>query len=309
MRPRNRGGETMKILITGATGFIGEPLCRRLADQGHEILAVSRSPDKAREKLPEGTEVRHGVSDFIGASPEAVINLAGEPIAEGRWTDEKKRRIVESRVDATRAIVELCGKAENPPNVLVSASAMGYYGDQGDREVTEDTPPNHEFVHEICDRWESEARKAEACGARVAIARIGLVLDQGGGMLARTLTPFKLGLGGRLGDGTQYMPWIHREDMVRVLIFLLERDELSGPFNASAPNPVTNAEFTRALAGPLNRPAVLPAPAVALKLAFGEMSRLLLTGAKMLPKRLEEAGFEFRYAELKEALAEILDSQ
>jgi len=299
----------MRILITGATGFIGQPLCEALAEKGHELLVVSRGPDKARELLPEGADVRAAVADFADASPEAVINLAGEPIAEGRWTDEKKRKIVESRVESTRAIVELCAAAESPPKVLVSASAMGYYGDQGDREVTEDTPPNHEFVHDICDRWESEARKAESHGVRVAIARIGLVLDQGGGMLARTLTPFKLGVGGRLGDGSQYMPWIHREDMVRILIFLLEREELSGPFNASAPKPVTNAEFTQTLASALHRPAVLPAPAIALKLAFGEMSRLLLTGAKMLPKRLEEAGFEFRYAELKEALAEILDSQ
>jgi len=299
----------MRILITGATGFIGQPLCEALAEKGHELLAVSRGPDKARELLPEGADVRAAVADFADASPEAVINLAGEPIAEGRWTDEKKRKIVESRVESTRAIVELCAAAESPPKVLVSASAMGYYGDQGDREVTEDTPPNHEFVHDICDRWESEARKAESHGVRVAIARIGLVLDQGGGMLGRTLTPFKLGVGGRLGDGSQYMPWIHREDMVRILIFLLEREELSGPFNASAPKPVTNAEFTQTLASALHRPAVLPAPAIALKLAFGEMSRLLLTGAKMLPKRLEEAGFEFRYAELKEALAEILDSQ
>jgi len=293
-------------LITGATGFIGQPLCRQLAQKGHELLAVSRSPDKAREKLPEGAEIRAEVSDFVEAAPEAVINLAGEPIAEGRWTDEKKRRIVESRVEATRAIVELCGDAETPPKVLVSASAMGYYGDQGDRDVTEDTPPNHEFVHEICDRWETEARKAETHAVRVAVARIGLVLDTGGGMLAKTLTPFKLGVGGRLGDGSQYMPWIHREDMVRILIFLLDNDELSGPFNASAPNPVTNAEFTRALASQLNRPAVLPAPAVALKLAFGEMSRLLLTGAKMLPKRLLDAGFEFEFRRLDAAFAEIL---
>ncbi len=296
----------MRILITGATGFIGQPLCRQLAQKGHELLAVSRSPDKAREKLPEGAEIRAEVSDFVEAAPEAVINLAGEPIAEGRWTDEKKRRIVESRVEATRAIVELCGDAETPPKVLVSASAMGYYGDQGDRDVTEDTPPNHEFVHEICDRWETEARKAETHAVRVAVARIGLVLDTGGGMLAKTLTPFKLGVGGRLGDGSQYMPWIHREDMVRILIFLLDNDELSGPFNASAPNPVTNAEFTRALASQLNRPAVLPAPAVALKLAFGEMSRLLLTGAKMLPKRLLDAGFEFEFRRLDAAFAEIL---
>lgn len=296
----------MRVLITGATGFIGQPLCRRLADKGHELLAVSRSPEKARAKLPDGTEIRAEVSDFVDTAPEAVINLAGEPIAEGRWTDEKKRRIVESRVETTRAIVELCAGAESAPKVLVSASAMGYYGDQGDREVTEDTAPNHEFVHEICDRWETEARKAESHDVRVAIARIGLVLDTGGGMLAKTLTPFKMGVGGRLGDGKQYMPWIHREDMVRILVFLLERDDLSGPFNASAPNPVTNAEFTQALANQLNRPAVLPAPAIALKIAFGEMSRLLLTGAKMLPERLEDAGFEFRYSRLEDALSEIL---
>lgn len=297
----------MQILITGATGFIGRPLCRELAEKGHELLVVSRSPAKASQKLPEGTEIRASVAEFTDAAPEAVINLAGEPIAEGRWTDAKKRRIVDSRVDTTRAIVALCGQLETPPKVLVSASAVGYYGDQGDRDVTEQTAPNHEFVHEICDRWETEARKAESHGVRVAIARIGLVLDQGGGMLAKTLTPFKLGAGGRLGDGKQYMPWIHREDMVRILIFLLENDGLSGPFNASAPNPVTNAEFTRALADQLNRPAVLPVPAMALKLAFGEMSRLLLTGAKMLPKRLEDAGFEFRYPTLQAGLAEILD--
>ena len=296
----------MRVLITGATGFIGQPLCRRLADKGHELLVVSRSPEKARAKLPDGTEIRAEVSDFVDTAPEAVINLAGEPIAEGRWTDEKKRRIVESRAETTRAIVELCAGAESAPKVLVSASAMGYYGDQGDREVTEDTAPNHEFVHEICDRWETEARKAESHDVRVAIARIGLVLDTGGGMLAKTLTPFKMGVGGRLGDGKQYMPWIHREDMVRILVFLLERDDLSGPFNASAPNPVTNAEFTQALANQLNRPAVLPAPAIALKIAFGEMSRLLLTGAKMLPERLEDAGFEFRYCRLEDALSEIL---
>lgn len=297
----------MRVLITGATGFIGQPLCRELAGKGHQLLAVSRDPDKARDTLPEGTEVRAGVADFADAEPEAVINLAGESIAGGRWTDEKKRRIVESRVEATGAIVDLCARAETPPTVLVSASAMGYYGDQGDRDVTESTPPNHEFVHEICDRWETEARKAEAHGLRVAMARIGLVLDTGGGMLEKTLTPFKLGVGGRLGDGTQYMPWIHRSDMVRILVFLLERDDLSGPFNASAPNPVTNAEFTRTLAGQLNRPAVLPAPAIGLKIAFGEMSRLLLTGARMLPKRLEEAGFEFRYPTLDQALADILN--
>lgn len=296
----------MRVLITGATGFVGRPLCTALAEKGHELLAVSRSPDRAREVLPEGTEVRAKVADFIDVSPEAVVNLAGEPIAEGRWTDGKKREIVESRVEITREIVDLCNRADTPPKVLVSGSAMGWYGDQGDRQVTEDTPPNHEFAHELCDRWETEARKAETHGVRVAIARIGLVLDQGGGMLSRVMTPFKLGVGGRLGNGKQYMPWIHRNDMVRILIFLLGRDKLSGPFNASAPNPVTNAEFTQQLANVLNRPAVLPAPALALKIAFGEMSRLLLTGSKMLPRRLLDAGFEFEYPCLDLALAEIV---
>ena len=295
----------MKILITGATGFIGQPLCRELAERGHTLLAVSRSPEKARDKLPAGADIRAEVADFADAQVEALINLAGEPIAEGRWTDEKKRRIVESRVEITRALVELCAAAEVPPRVLVSASAVGYYGDQGAADVTEETPPNHEFVHEVCERWESEAGKAESHGVRVAIARIGLVLDAGGGMLARTMPPFKLGVGGRLGDGKQYMPWIHRDDMVRILVFLLEHEELEGPFNASAPNPVTNAEFTRALGKALHRPTVLPAPPIALKLAFGEMSRLLLTGAKMLPERLQQAGFEFSHSELDEALADI----
>ncbi|MFN2334035.1 MAG: TIGR01777 family oxidoreductase [Wenzhouxiangellaceae bacterium] len=299
----------MRVLITGGSGFIGRRLCDRLADSGHELLVVSRNPASAAAKLPAGTRVKPNVHDFVADQPDAVVNLAGEPIAEGRWSESKKSELVDSRVRITRAVAELCRTAETPPRVLVSASAMGYYGDQGDHDVTEETPPHQEFVHELCARWEDAAHEVEDQGVRVAIARIGLVLDQGGGMLAKTLTPFKLGVGGRLGNGKQYMPWIHRDDMVRILIFLLERDDLSGPFNASAPNPVTNAEFTQTLASELNRPAILPAPAIALKLAFGEMSRLLLTGAKMLPKRLANAGFEFRYSSLEAALKDILDAE
>lgn len=296
----------MRILITGGTGFIGRALCERLHQAGHELLVVSRSPDRARALLPEGARAGRSALDFVGDAPEAMVNLAGESIAAGRWTDQRKRAIVESRVEATRGVVELCGKLDAPPKVLVSASAMGWYGDQGDREVTEDTPPHPEFAHEICAVWEAEARKAKDHGTRVTIARIGLVLDQGGGMLERVLPPFKLGVGGRLGDGRQYMPWIHRHDMVRILEFLLEGDALTGPFNASAPTPVTNAEFTATLARHLKRPAFLPAPAAALKLAFGEMSRLLLTGADMRPARLLEAGFEFDYPTLDDALTDIL---
>lgn len=299
----------MKILVTGGSGFIGQHLCQQLVQLGHTPLVVSRSPERASSVLPNEAVVRTRVADFVEDAPEAVINLAGEPIAEGRWTDKKKKALLDSRIDITREVVELCAALETPPSVLVSASAMGYYGDQGARDVTEQTTPNDEFAHRLCRAWEDEARKAESSGVRVALLRIGLVLDAGGGMLARTVPVFKLGLGGKLGDGRQYMPWIHREDIVGMILFLLEEDELSGPFNGSAPNPVTNAEFTRELGRALNRPTVLPAPAFALKLAFGEMSRLLLTGAKMLPERLQKAGFQFRYAQLDEALGAIFKNR
>mgnify|MGYP000013984804 FL=1 len=296
----------MRILITGGSGFVGQKLCAHLHGQGHEPLVVSRSPERARGVLPPGTEVRPAVQDFAEHQPEAVVNLAGDSIAEGRWTAAKKQRLLDSRLSTTHAVVELCRQLEQPPRVLVSASAMGYYGDQGDREVTEDTPPHQEFVHELCARWEAAAREAEAYGVRVALPRIGLVLDRDGGTLAKLLTPFRLGLGGPLGSGRQYMPWIHRTDLVRVILFLLERDDLAGPFNAAAPEPVTNAEFTRTLARHLNRPAILPAPAPVLRLVFGEMARVLLTGAKMRPQRLQEAGLTFTYPTLDEALSDIL---
>jgi hypothetical protein len=297
----------MRILITGGSGFVGQRLCAQLDADGHDLFVVSRSPEKVAEVLPGGTDIRARIADFDDAAPEAIVNLAGEPIAEGRWTDAKKKRIVDSRVETTREVVELCGRLETPPKVLVSASAVGYYGDQGDRDVTEDSERNEEWLSDICVKWEAEADKAADHGVRVAIVRIGLVMDEGGGMLAKMLPAFKFGLGSKLGDGSQYMPWIHRDDLVRAFIFLLEHDECDGPFNGSAPNPVTNAEFTKKLGSHLNRPTFLPAPAPALKLAFGEMSHMLLTGAKMLPKRLQDAGFEFRYPTLDDALAEILD--
>ena len=296
----------MRVLITGGTGFVGRRLCARLHERGHELLVASRNPERAQSVLPPGTDIRREVAAFADTPPEAVINLAGESIAEGRWTEAKKQRLRQSRLEITQAIVDLCGELDTPPRVLVSASAMGYYGDQGSRDVTEDTPPNPEFVHELCAEWEQTARQAESYGVRVAIARIGLVLDRDGGTLAKLLTPFRLGLGGRLGDGSQYMPWIHRSDLVRALLFLLDHEALSGAFNASAPEPVTNAEFTRTLARHLNRPALFPAPAPVLRLVFGEMARILLTGARMRPQRLQEAGFQFDYPTLDDALREIL---
>lgn len=296
----------MRILITGGSGFVGRPLCRRLHDAGHELLVVSRSPSRAQALLPEGAEVRDSVLAFVDSAPEAIINLAGEPIADKRWSAAQKRRLIDSRLTVTRDLVTLCERLDTPPRVMISGSAMGYYGDQGDRDVTEQTPPQEEFAHRLCAEWESAALAAEPLGVRVVLLRTGLVLDAGGGTLAKLLLPFRLGLGGRLGSGRQYMPWIHREDWVSIALFLLERDDLAGPFNASAPHPVTNADFTRALAHHLHRPAVMAVPAGVLRLALGEMSRLLLTGARMRPARLEAAGFGFQYPTLDSALKAIL---
>ncbi len=301
----------MRILITGGSGFVGQALCRRLIAEGHRVQVVSRDPDRARGRLPEGVDVRRSALDFVDSPPGALVNLAGEPIAGKRWSETQKERLLDSRLNATRELVQLCEQLEashgRAPSVMVSASAMGYYGDQGQTMVTEETPPHDEFAHRLCQRWEEAARGVEAHGTRLAILRLGLVLDAGGGMLQRLLPPFKLGLGGRLGDGRQFMPWVHRQDLVSAILFLLERDDLQGPFNGSAPHPVSNAVFTRLLARHLHRPALLPVPAKVLEIGLGEMSRLLLTGADMRPARLEAAGFTFRFPTLEDALTDILD--
>lgn len=298
----------MRILITGGSGFVGRRLCARLDRQGHELLVVSRRPEAARRVLPGTAEVRRNVLDFADAAPEAIVNLAGEPIAARRWSETQKRRLVDSRVTITRELVDLCRRLDAPPRIMVSGSAMGYYGDQGHRAVDEQTPPNEEFAYRLCAEWERQALEAEPLGVRVALLRTGLVLDADGGTLAKMLPAFRLGLGGRLGNGRQFMPWIHREDHVRSIEFLLDHDTLSGPFNASAPHPVTNAEFTRSLARHLHRPALMTVPAPLLELALGEMSRLLLTGADMRPRRLLDAGFRFEYETLDAALDAILSS-
>lgn len=296
----------MRILITGGSGFVGRHLCQRLAEAGHSLLVVSRRPDAVRSLLPAGTLIRSKVDEFDEESPEAIVNLAGESIFAKRWSEAQKSRLIDSRVTITQALVALCQRLDTPPRVMVSGSAMGYYGDQGDRPVTEDTPPHDEFAHRLCKRWEATAQEAEASGVRVARVRIGLVLERDGGSLKMMLPAYRLGLGATLGSGRQFMPWVHREDLVRLIEFLLTRDDLSGAFNASAPRPVTNAEFTRCLAAQLSRPVLFRVPAFALKAGLGEMSQLLLGGADMRPQRLEEAGFQFRYPRLDMALKDIL---
>ncbi|ALM51191.1 TIGR01777 family oxidoreductase [Halomonas huangheensis] len=303
----------MRVLITGGSGFVGQRLCRRLIDAGHRVLVVSRNPEQAQQRLPKQVDIRTSALDFVDTPPSALVNLAGEPIAEKRWSDAHKEKLLDSRINATRELVMLCeqlAQTATPPRVMISGSAMGFYGDQGGgaeaAPVTEDTVPHDEFVHRLCLRWEQEAEGVTRYGVRLAVLRTGLVLDSDGGMLKRLLPPFRMGLGGRLGSGEQYMPWIHREDLVEIILWLLNHEEQSGVFNASAPNPVTNAEFTHALGKHLHRPTLLAMPELALQTMLGELARLLLTGARMVPKRLEDEGFTFHYRTLDEALGEIL---
>ncbi|WP_249978977.1 TIGR01777 family oxidoreductase [Vreelandella olivaria] len=300
----------MRVLITGGSGFVGQRLCQQLVAQGHDVQVVSRTPHKVRDRLPEVCDIRESAQAFIDTPPDALVNLAGESIAAKRWSDNQKKRLLNSRVESTAQLVALCeqlnANSQPLPQVMVSGSAMGYYGDQGDKVVDETTTPTDEFAHRLCAQWEAAARPVEALGIRLAIIRIGLVLAAGGGSLQKMLPPFKLGLGGRFGDGRQFMPWVHRDDLVAVIILLLNEPSLSGVFNASAPHPVTNAEFSQTLARKLNRPAILPVPAFVLKAGLGEMSQLLLSGADMRPARLLKAGFTFQYPTLDKALEAIL---
>lgn len=293
----------MRILITGGTGFLGEALCPRLAAAGHEVVVLSR---QAKPRLPRGvTRSVRRLDDLQPGGFDAVVNLAGEPIADARWTESRKKLLLGSRVDTTSRLVQWMAASQGRPGVLVSASAVGYYGDQGDRPVGEDTPPAPGFTHDLCASWEREALGAEPLGVRVCLARIGAVLDRGGGALQKMLPAFWMGVGGRLGSGRQYFPWIHRVDMVAILQWLVENPRARGAYNCGAPQPVTNAEFTRALGRAIRRPTVMPVPAAALKLLFGELSEILLGSQRMLPKRLLAEGFEFNYADLDSALAEM----
>lgn len=293
----------MRILVTGGTGFVGQALCPRLHAAGHEVVILSR---KATSRPPEGVAaVVTRLDDLAVEKLDAVVNLAGAPIGDARWTEARKRLLLESRTTTTAALVEWMRKSPRRPRVLVSASAVGYYGEQGDRTITEDTQPTPGFTHDLCAAWEKEAGKAAALGVRVCVMRIGVVLDRDGGALAKMLPAFRLGAGGRLGDGRHYFPWIHRGDVVAICQWLLDNPQAAGAYNVSAPNPVTNAEFTRALGRALARPTVLPMPGAALKLLFGEMSELLLVSDRMVPRRLLAEGYEFSYPQLDEALAVI----
>lgn len=297
----------MRILLTGGTGLIGQALCRHWQAQGHALWVLSRDPAQVPGRCSGAQGIAH-LQALDGQAPmDAVVNLAGAPIADRPWTAARRALLWHSRVDATRTLVDWMGRQARPPRVLLSGSAVGWYGDRGDTLLDEHSEPgNTDFGSLLCVAWEQEAQRAHQWGVRVALVRTAPVLAPHGGMLARLRLPFRLGLGGRLGDGRQWMPWIHLEDQVALMDQLLHDDACSGPFNACAPEAVRNADFTRALARALGRPALLPAPAWALRLALGDMSVLLLGGQRVAPRRAGEAGFRWRHPELAGALAQLL---
>jgi uncharacterized protein len=283
----------MNIAISGASGFIGRALVARFANIGHTTRGFS-------------TRSRIAPSTLSGC--EAVVHLAGEPVAQ-RWTPAAKERIRSSRIEGTRHLVQAIAAMDTRrPSVLVSASAIGYYGSRGDEMLTEQSSPGTGFLADVCIAWEHEAQEAEKLGLRVVTPRFGVVLGQGGGALQKMLPPFRMGVGGRIGSGKQWMSWIHLDDLANLIVFAVMHASLNGAVNATAPNPVTNADFTREMAQAVNRPGVIPVPEFALSLLFGEMSTMLVGGQRVIPCAALDAGYRFRYSDLESALAALFGS-
>lgn len=300
----------MRIVIAGGTGFLGSPLAEVYAEEGHDVRLLTRSLPPGQSVHESGTGVpgitRVGWNPDGHAGPwrntlhgsDAVINLAGESIGNKRWTPARKASLRDSRLLATRSLVAALIEAEKRPTVLVSSSAVGYYGDGGDQVKTEDSPAGNDFLAHLCEDWEADARKAALPGVRVAVVRTGVVLERSGGALPRMITPFKFFAGGPLGSGRQYMSWIHRLDWVELVRWIVATNDAAGVFNATAPHPVTNREFARALGRALRRPALLPTPGFGLRLLLGEFADSILTGQRVIPARAKSMGYHFRYPEI-----------
>jgi uncharacterized protein len=302
----------MKIVITGATGFIGRKLVAQLLAEGHEVGVLTRNLETARAQLPVGCvcHVWHpatGPDAAVIRNLDAVVNLAGEGVADRRWTPARKEAIRASRVLSTRAVVGAIAALPQAarPRALISASAVGYYGDRGDEVLDEDSAPGDDFLAEVCRAWEHEALAAQQSGVRTVVVRIGVVLGKGGGALQKMRLPFRFGLGGRLGSGRQWMSWIHVDDLVSLFVSAISDAKASGAINGVAPAPVTNAAFTAALGHVLHRPTVLSVPAVALRLTLGEMSAILLASQRVLPRAAERLSFTFRYRQITDAMADL----
>jgi len=297
----------MHILMTGGTGLIGRHLIPRLLTLGHQVSVVTRDVAAARERLDARVALWSGLAQQQNLDGvDAVINLAGEPIADKRWTEQQKQRLCESRWQITERIASLINASHVPPRVLISGSATGYYGDTGELVLTEEDQGQEEFTHSLCARWEQLALSAESERTRVCLLRTGVVLAREGGALSKMKLPFKLGVGGPVGSGKQYLPWIHIDDMVNAILWLLDRDDLRGPFNMVAPYAVRNEQFAATLGHVMHRPAFMRTPASAIKMIMGESAVLVLGGQHVLPKRLEASGFGFRWYDLQEALQDVV---
>jgi uncharacterized protein len=300
----------MRVTITGASGLIGTKLVRALRARGDAVTVLSRDPERAAQTLGVDAEAWRPTEEPAPAAAlagrDAVVHLAGERVDQ-RWSDGAREAIRVSREAGTRHLVDGLRGTDPRPDALVSSSAVGYYGARGDEVVDESTPAGNGFLAEVCAAWEHQAERAEELGMRVVRVRTGVVLDSSGGALARMLTPFKLGVGGPVAGGDQYMPWIHVDDLVGVYLAAIDGCDWSGPVNATAPEPVTNAAFSKALGGALHRPAVLPIPGAALRLRYGDMAEIVTEGQRAVPRRTLELGYEFRHADLDEALRDALD--
>ena len=298
----------MRIAVTGATGMIGAAVVRALRERGDDVVALSRDAERARERLGPGVETvawadpKHEPAPAAAlAGADGVIHLLGEPVSQ-RWTDRARQEIRESRVAGTRNLVAGLEAADTRPRVLVSQSASGYYGPRGDERVDESEPPAEDFLARVCFDWEGAARGAEELGLRVVCARTGVVLAKGGGALAKMLPPFRLGVGGPVAGGRQYVPWVHLDDVAGALLFCLDTDAASGAVNVSAPEPVTNRELSKALGRVLHRPAVFPVPGLAVRVLYGEMSQIVTTGVRAVPRRLLDLGYGFARPQVEDAL-------
>ncbi len=302
----------MKIAIAGATGFVGTRLVERLQTQGHEILILTRNPQQAGTRFPQAQVVSYnplksGVWQESISGCNAVINLAGEPIAEKRWTSEQKRTILDSRQIGTQKIVEAISSASVKPQVLINASAIGYYGTSETSKFTETSPAGNDFLAEVCTKWETAAQAVTASGTRLVILRLGIVLGEDGGVLGKMLAPFSAFVGGPIGSGKQWFSWIYRDDLVKMIIAAIEDPQMQGVYNATAPNPVTMADFAATLGTVMNRPSWLPVPNFALEALLGEGAIVVLQGQQVVPTNALARGFEFQYPTLKPALAAILN--
>jgi uncharacterized protein (TIGR01777 family) len=303
--------QALKVFLTGGTGLVGREVVDMLVGRGDEVVCLSRDPASARAGLPDAAEVIGGDPNLPGdwqdrlAACDAVINLAGDPVGQGFWTAAKKRRLRRSRLAVTENVVQALA-ARQEPVVLVNASAVGYYGDRGDEALAETAEPGQDFLARLAVEWEHTALKAEREGARVALLRLGIVLAAEGGALAKMLPPFRLGLGGPMGSGHQYLPWIHLHDVARIIVFILDNDAVRGPVNAVVGDPPLQKDFASALGRALGKPSVMPLPAFVLRLMLGEKAALLLASQRAVPNALKAAGFRFEFAELDRALADLV---